>query len=130
MNWKRKKKNSGYLSLKESRRIIRYNVRQMRYYENLKKKKVDESVYITTMKDEGNIVEIEDLHTCFFTDNGTVQSVNGVSFNIPKNKIVGVVGESGCGKERNLSFDHAVGAGAAGTGRRRLYPLQQRRSRR
>lgn len=98
MNWKRKKKNSGYLSLKESRRIIRYNVRQMRYYENLKKKKVDESVYITTMKDEGNIVEIEDLHTCFFTDNGTVQSVNGVSFNIPKNKIVGVVGESGCGK--------------------------------
>lgn len=98
MNWKKKKKNSGYLSLKESRRIIRYNVRQMRYYENLKKKKVDESVYITTMKDEGNIVEIEDLHTCFFTDNGTVQSVNGVSFNIPKNKIVGVVGESGCGK--------------------------------
>jgi peptide/nickel transport system ATP-binding protein len=50
------------------------------------------------MKDEGNILEIENLKTCFFTDNGTVMSVNGVSFEIPKNKIVGVVGESGCGK--------------------------------
>lgn len=50
------------------------------------------------MKDENNIIEIDGLKTCFFTDNGTVMSVNGVSFNIPKNKIVGVVGESGCGK--------------------------------
>ncbi|MGN1078196.1 MAG: ABC transporter ATP-binding protein [Candidatus Gallimonas sp.] len=50
------------------------------------------------MRDENNIVEIDGLKTCFFTDSGTVMSVNGVSFDIPKNKIVGVVGESGCGK--------------------------------
>ena len=50
------------------------------------------------MRNENNIIEIDGLKTCFFTDNGTVMSVNGVSFDIPKNKIVGVVGESGCGK--------------------------------
>lgn len=70
----------------------------MKYYENLKRQKRDESEYITSMKDPNNIIEIDNLKTCFFTDNGTVMSVNGVSFSIPKNKIVGVVGESGCGK--------------------------------
>ena len=87
------KKNSNYMTLKESRNILKHNIQQMRYYENLKKKNTDPSNYITTM-----IIEIEDLETVFFTDNGTVKSVNKVSFNIPKGKIVGVVGESGCGK--------------------------------
>ena len=50
------------------------------------------------MKDDNNLIEIDNLKTVFFTDNGTVMSVNGVSFDIPKNKIIGVVGESGCGK--------------------------------
>lgn len=95
---KSEKKDSGYLSIKESRKILKYNIKMMRYYEKEKRKKVDSSVYTTVMKDENNIVEIENLQTVFFTDNGTVKSVNGVSFNIPKNKIVGVVGESGCGK--------------------------------
>lgn len=96
---KEKKKSKGnYLTLKEMRQITKYNIKQMKYYEGLKKKNVDESKYTTTMKNPDNIIEIENLHTCFFTDNGTVQSVNGVSFDIPKNKIVGVVGESGCGK--------------------------------
>lgn len=94
----KKKKNGNYLTLKESRQIIKNNIKKMKYYESLKKKNVDASVYTTTMKDSNNIIEIDNLHTNFFTDNGTVQSVNGVSFNIPKNKIVGVVGESGCGK--------------------------------
>ena len=93
-----KKKNNGYLTLKESRKIIKYNIKQMKYYEALKKKNVDPSEYIVPLKDENNIVEIDSLQTCFFTDNGTVKSVNGVSFNIPKNKVIGVVGESGCGK--------------------------------
>ncbi len=92
------KKNSNYMTLKESRNILKHNIQQMRYYENLKKKNTDPSNYITTMKDKNNIIEIEDLETVFFTDNGTVKSVNKVSFNIPKGKIVGVVGESGCGK--------------------------------
>ena len=92
------KKNSNYLTIKESRKIIKYNIQQMKYYEALKKKKKDPSEYQSIMKDENNIIEIDNLQTHFFTDNGTVKSVNGVSFNIPKNKIVGVVGESGCGK--------------------------------
>ena len=92
------KKNGNYISIRESRKILKYNNRQMRYYEKLKRRKVSLEEYTTTMKDPNNIIEIENLKTCFFTDNGTVMSVNGVSFNIPKNKIVGVVGESGCGK--------------------------------
>ena len=38
------------------------------------------------------------MHTYFFTEVGTLKAVNGVSFDIPQGKIVGVVGESGCGK--------------------------------
>ena len=91
-------KKEGSLTLKESRKIIKHNVKQMRYYERLKKKKVDVSYYSGKMKDPNNVIEIENLETNFFTDNGTVKSVNGVSFSIPKSKIIGVVGESGCGK--------------------------------
>lgn len=92
------KKNSNYLSNKESKQIVRYNVEQMRYYEKEKKRKKDPSEYTTVMKNPNNIIEIVDLVTCFFTDNGTVKSVNHVSFDLPKDKIIGVVGESGCGK--------------------------------
>lgn len=92
------KKNSNYLSNKESKQIVRYNVEQMRYYEKEKKHKKDPSEYTTVMKNPNNIIEIDDLVTCFFTDNGTVKSVNHVSFDLPKDKIIGVVGESGCGK--------------------------------
>ena len=92
------KKSSNYLSISDSRKIIRYNVKQMRYYEAQKRKKRELSEYTSVMKDENNLIEIDGLKTCFFTDAGTVMSVNGVSFEIPKNKIVGVVGESGCGK--------------------------------
>ena len=93
-----KKKDNGYISIKESREIIKYNIKQMKYYESLKRAKKEESEYTTVMRDSENVIEIDNLKTCFFTDNGTVMAVNGVSFDIPKNKIVGVVGESGCGK--------------------------------
>jgi peptide/nickel transport system ATP-binding protein len=92
------KKNTNYLSNKESKAINKYNISQMRYWEKEKKRKKDISEYTTVMNDENNIIEIDDLVTSFFTDNGTVQSVNHVSFNLPKDKIIGVVGESGCGK--------------------------------
>ncbi len=48
--------------------------------------------------EEEAILRVKDLHTSFFTDSGEVQAVNGVSFNLPKGKILGVVGESGSGK--------------------------------
>ena len=93
-----RKKENNYISIKDSRKILKYNIKQMKYYESLKTRKRTTEEYTTTMHDKNNVVEIEGLKTVFFTDNGTVLSVNGVSFNIPKNKVVGVVGESGCGK--------------------------------
>ncbi len=43
-------------------------------------------------------LQVNDLHTCFFTGKGEVRAVDGVSLTVPKGKIVGIVGESGCGK--------------------------------
>ena len=93
------KKNDGYLSAKESRRISRENRRITNEYEKRhKRKNVPESEYLTQMHDPNNAVEFDNLHTYFFTDAGTVKSVDGVTFNVPIGKTVGVVGESGCGK--------------------------------
>ena len=94
-----KNKPEGYLSAKESRRISRENRRITNQFEKERKRKnVPESEYITTMHDPNNAVEFDNLHTYFFTDAGTVKSVDGVSFEVPIGKTVGVVGESGCGK--------------------------------
>ena len=70
-----KKKNSGYISIKESRAIQKYNVKQMRYYEGLKRRKLTEEEYTSTMRDENNVIEIDNLETCFFSDNGTVKAL-------------------------------------------------------
>ncbi len=94
-----KKNAEGYLSAKESRRITRENRKITNELEKKRKRKnVPESEYLTEMHDPGNAVEFDDLHTYFFTDAGTVKSVDGVSFEVPIGKTVGVVGESGCGK--------------------------------
>ncbi|MBQ2240997.1 MAG: ABC transporter ATP-binding protein, partial [Clostridia bacterium] len=61
-------------------------------------RKCAESEYLSEMKDPENILEIDGLHSYFFTDQGVVKAVNGVSFEIPAGTTVGVVGESGCGK--------------------------------
>jgi oligopeptide/dipeptide ABC transporter ATP-binding protein len=44
------------------------------------------------------LLELRDLKTYFFTDAGTMPSVDGVSYKIHRGKTLGVVGESGCGK--------------------------------
>ena len=94
-----KNKPEGYLSAKESRRISKENRRITNQFEKERKRKnVPESEYTTTMRDPNNAVEFDNLHTYFFTDAGTVKSVDGVSFEVPIGKTVGVVGESGCGK--------------------------------
>ena len=93
------KKKSGYISARESRRITKENRRIIREYEKKRERKnVPETEYLTTMKDPANVVEFDNLHTYFFTDIGTVKAVDGVSFNVPVGKTVGIVGESGCGK--------------------------------
>ena len=94
----KKNQDKHYLSGKEIRAIAKENAKVMHRLEKRKHRKADESEFVTTMKDDRNILEIEDLHTYFFTDQGVVKAVNGVSFNVPRNATVGVVGESGCGK--------------------------------
>ena len=94
-------KNSNkklYLTGREIRQIAKENGKEMRRLEKEKNRKAHPSEYTTQMKDEGNILEVEGLHSYFFTDQGVVKAVNGVTFNIPCNSTVGVVGESGCGK--------------------------------
>ncbi|GGK16951.1 peptide ABC transporter ATP-binding protein [Caldalkalibacillus thermarum] len=44
------------------------------------------------------ILEVKNLKTSFFTEEGEVKAVDGVSFSIEKGKTLGIVGESGCGK--------------------------------
>ena len=44
------------------------------------------------------LLEVNDLHTSFFTDAGEVPAVNGVSFTLDRGKVLGIVGESGSGK--------------------------------
>ena len=101
-----KNNEKGYLSGKEARRISRENRRITNEYEKRhKRKNVPESEYLTTMRDLANAVEFDDLRTYFFTDAGTVKAVDGVTFDVPQGKTVGVVGESGCGKSvTSLSF--------------------------
>ncbi len=94
-----KNKGEGYLSAKESRRIARENRKITNKYEKqYKRKNVPEEEYLTDMKNPANALEIDDLHTYFFTDVGTVKAVDGVTFEVPQGMTVGVVGESGCGK--------------------------------
>ena len=93
------KKKSGYISARESRRISKENLKITRAYEKKRERKnVPETEYLTQMKNPENVVEFDNLHTYFFTDIGTVKAVDGVSFDVPIGKTVGIVGESGCGK--------------------------------
>ena len=90
-----KKNETGYLSAKESRRISRENRRITDQLEKRhKRKNVPESEYLTQMKDPNNALEIENLHTYFFSDVGTVRAVDGVSFDVPIGKTVGVVADA------------------------------------
>lgn len=92
-------REDGYLSGKEARRISKENRKITAALEKKRKRKnVPESEYLTEMKNPENTVEFENLRTYFYTDAGTVKSVDSVSFSVPMGKTVGVVGESGCGK--------------------------------
>ncbi|MCE4936721.1 ABC transporter ATP-binding protein [Aliivibrio fischeri] len=48
--------------------------------------------------DRNIVLSVENVVTEFQTDEGTVRVLDGVSFQVPKGKTIGIVGESGCGK--------------------------------
>ncbi len=62
--------------------------------------------------DEGEILlQVRDLHTSFYTHDGVVKAVDGVSFEVRRGEVLGLVGESGCGKSvTSLSILRLVGA--------------------
>ncbi len=45
-----------------------------------------------------SVLDVEDLTVAFDTEGGRVVAVDGISFQVPKGKTLGIVGESGCGK--------------------------------
>ncbi len=50
------------------------------------------------MKNGNSLLEVNDLKAYFYLDEGVLKAVDGVSFKVGKEKVLGLVGESGCGK--------------------------------
>jgi oligopeptide/dipeptide ABC transporter ATP-binding protein len=56
------------------------------------------------------ILEVKGLKTQFFTDSGVVRAVDGIDFDVRAGEVVGIVGESGCGKSvTSLSIMRLIG---------------------
>ncbi|TFF97073.1 MAG: ABC transporter ATP-binding protein [Promethearchaeota archaeon] len=51
-----------------------------------------------TINNNNKLLEINNLRTYFYTEEGVVKAVDGVSFNIYEDEVLGLVGETGCGK--------------------------------
>jgi len=49
-------------------------------------------------EENNHLLEVNNLRTFFYTDDGTVKAVDGVDFYVKKGEVLGLVGESGCGK--------------------------------
>lgn len=57
-----------------------------------------------------SILEVRGLKTQFFTESGVVRAVDGIDFNVSRGEVVGLVGESGCGKSvTSLSIMRLIG---------------------
>lgn len=57
------------------------------------------------------LLEVHGLRTYFYTEEGVVKAVDGVDFSVKKGEVLGLVGESGCGKSvTSLSIMRLVGA--------------------
>ena len=56
------------------------------------------------------VLKVENLQTSFFTNQGEVKAIDGVSFEVSEGETLGIVGESGCGKTVTGSFHFAFAA--------------------
>lgn len=62
------------------------------------------------METNNNILEVTGLKTQFFTESGVVRAVDGVDFSVKRGEVLGIVGESGCGKSvTSLSIMRLIG---------------------
>ena len=67
---------------------------------------MDNTDTITSMREHGSVpagrsdllLDVRDLHTHFYMEQGTIRAVEGVSFSLARGESIGIVGESGCGK--------------------------------
>ena len=50
------------------------------------------------------VLDVDNLHTHFFTRRGLVRAVDGVSFRVRRGEVLGLIGESGSGKSVDKSF--------------------------
>jgi peptide/nickel transport system ATP-binding protein len=89
-----------YLSARNHELFLVRIARLQRTREKWKSKGVPESEYLTQMHDPTNALSSMSSHD-FFTDSGTVRSVDGVTFGVPAAKPLGVVGESAVVKSVN-----------------------------
>ena len=78
-------------------------------------------------------MQVEHLCTSFFTQNGEVKAVNDVSLTVPKRSIIGIVGESGCGKSmtarsiiRLLKYPGRIVSGSVQLADKELTALSER----
>ena len=73
------------------------------------------------------LLEVTDLQTHFFTREGVVRAVDGVSFSVERGKTLGIVGESGCGKSVTALSIMGLIPKPPAQDRRRLDPLRRPR---
>lgn len=98
--WNKKAdQRTEYAGMRGARKNARENARAVRQLERRQNRtNVPPDEYQTAMEDTKNIAEISNLRTWFYTDAGVIKAVDDVSFNIAQGTLVGIVGESGCGK--------------------------------
>ena len=73
---------------------------------------------------QNTILQVENLHTHFFTESGVIRALRGVDFSVERGKVLGIVGESGCGKSVTAQciMNMLPGNGRAVEGKISYYP--------
>ena len=77
----------------------------------IKENRVTGSELLAESAEDRTILRVEHLKTYFYTEDGVVKAVDGVDFDVKRGEVLGLVGESGCGKSvTSFSIMRLVGA--------------------